>query len=259
MTQGRFSAFTARTDGSRVEVVSTIRLTRLDNDLMNDETPKPRWWTRLLHRPGWLAVLAVCLLLSAVLVPFGWRYYRVQQLVAGIEACGGGVGFELGGPTWLRNIVGDEWMKPFDIPSELLCQLPAPISAGRAWYKVGEFDDEEFLAYVVPLNHLYGFKRVGICNSQMTNRSFKALAHFDDLEQIGLGSKAFNDDALAHLANARKLRSLDLSGTSVTDEGLQHLQGLKDLESLSLSNTDVTDEGVSELQRHLPGLDVSDD
>lgn len=200
---------------------------------MNDETPKPRWWTRLLHRPGWLAVLAVCLLLAAVLVPFGWRHYRTQQLIAGIESCGGAVEFERGGPTWLRNIVGDEWMKPFDIPNELLCQLPSPISAGGPFHKEGVFDDAGFLTNVVPLNNLYGLKRVALCRHQMTNRSFKALLQFEDLEALLITGKSFDDEALGYLSPASKLRSLSLDRTSVTDKE------------------------VLELQRRLPALKVS--
>ncbi len=57
----------------------------------------------------------------------------------------------------------------------------------------------------------------------------------------------------------KNLRSLNLDGTAVTNEGLRHLHGLKHLESVSLSNTDITDNGVEELQKHLPGVDVSDD
>lgn len=202
---------------------------------MNDETPKkPRWWTRLLHRPGWLAVLAVSLLLAAVLVPFGWRYYRTQQLVAGIEACGGGVGFEPGGPTWLRNIVGDEWMKPLDIPNELYCQLPSPISAGGPFHKVGVFDDAGFLTNVVPLNNLYGLKRVALCRQQMTHRSFKAFLQFEDLEALLITGKSFDGEALGYLSPASKLRSLSLGGTSVTDKEVLELQ--RRLPALKVSN-----------------------
>ncbi|QDU46356.1 Leucine Rich repeats (2 copies) [Symmachiella dynata] len=232
---------------------------------MDTQSPKPRWWTRLLHRPGWLIALAVCLLLTAVLVPFGWRYYRTQQLVAGIEACGGAVNFELGGPTWLRNIVGDEWMKPFDAPNHvssfrLVFDASTPSqSRNSSWTPRETLGDDQFLDYILPLNDLVGIKSLELTENDLTQLSFEKLGQFEQLEVLVLWDKAFDDDALSHFSKSYKLRSLDLSGTSVTDEGLRHLSGLKDLTDLSLSNTDVTDEGVSELQRHLPGLDVSDD
>ncbi len=226
---------------------------------MHDDTPKRHWWTRLLRRPGWLIFLAAVLIVFGYLGRFGWRYYRTRQLVELIEGSAAEVGFELGEPQWLREIVGDEWMKPLDIPNRLLCYRRVMASSGGVPYMSINMSDEEFLTFVVPLDRLHGWKSIAIFDDALTNRSFEALSQFDDLEELALGSKAFDDDALAHLAHARKLRTLDLSGTAVTDEGLRHLQGLKNLESLSLSNTDVTDEGVSELQQHLPRLDISDD
>ena len=173
--------------------------------------------------------------------------------------------FELGGPTWLRNIVGDEWMKPFDAPNHvssfrLVFDASTPSqSRNSSWTPRETLGDDQFLDYILPLNDLVGIKSLELTENDLTQLSFEKLGQFEQLEVLVLWDKAFDDDALSHFSKSYKLRSLDLSGTSVTDEGLRHLTGLKDLTDLSLSNTDVTDEGVSELQRHLPGLDVSDD
>lgn len=200
---------------------------------MNDDTPKTRLWKRLLHRPGWLIALAVCLLLSAVLVPFGWRYYRTRQLVAGIEAHGGSVGFKQGGPQWLRSIVGGDWMTPLDVPNLIRPTLPELENYGPNALPFEKLNEDEFFAYVVPLNEMYGWKSIEIFADELSARSFEELSSFDDLEV------------------------LDIYGTSVTDDALRHLYGLKNLKSLVLTNTKVTIEGISELQRHLPHLSIT--
>ncbi len=190
---------------------------------MNDETPKTRLWKRLLHRPGWLIALAVCLLLSAVLVPFGWRYYRTQQLVAGIEAHGGSVEFKQGGSQWLRDIVGNEWMKPFDAPYEVSWRrfrlsgawtLPS-LSGVKSGPPKEKLTDAVFIRYVVPLDDLHGIRTiVAIDGNNLTLWSFKELSHFVHLEVLSLSDKAFDDEALGHFSMSFNLQKLYLSGTS---------------------------------------------
>ncbi len=227
---------------------------------MNGEPPKPRWWTRLLRRPFWLTALAVCLLLSALLGPFGWRYYRTRQLVAGIEAHGGRVGCIRGGPQWLRDMVGHEWMKPFDVPYEVswstsLFSWGSPIVGASAIVNVGppkkKLTDNVFSSYVAPLDDLYGLTTVIIIDSDLTERSFERLAQFEQLEVLSLRDKAFDDEALSHFATSFRLKTLALSGTSISDEGLRHLYGLEDLEELSLYDTHVTQLAEWRLRNHL--------
>ncbi|QDU46355.1 hypothetical protein Mal52_48740 [Symmachiella dynata] len=226
---------------------------------MNDETPKTRLWKRLLHRPGWLIALAVCLLLSAVLVPFGWRYYRTWQLVAGIEAHGGRVGFNQGGPQWLRDVVGDEWMKPFDAPEQVSWKKPRTsgawtlpsISGVGSGPPKEKLTDAVFIRYVVPLDDLHGIRTVVIDRSNLTHRSFKELAQFEHLEVLSLSDKAFDDEALGHFSMSFNLQKLFLSGTSISDEGLQHLYWLENLKVVSLYDTNVTSQAEWRLQRRL--------
>ncbi|QDT50699.1 hypothetical protein Pan258_47790 [Symmachiella dynata] len=226
---------------------------------MNDETPKTRWWKRLLHRPGWLIALAVCLLLSAALVPFGWRHYRTRQLVAGIEAHGGSVEFKQGGSQWLRDIVGNEWMKPFDAPYEVSWRrfrlsgvrtLPSLSGVGSGPPKE-KLTDAVFIRYVVPLDDLHGIRTVVIDRSNLTHRSFKELAQFEHLEVLSLSDKAFDDEALGHFSMSFNLQKLFLSGTSISDKGLQHLHWLENLKVVSLYDTNVTSQAEWRLQRRL--------
>ena len=223
---------------------------------MNDNTPKTRLWKRLLRRPGWLIALAVCLLLLAVLVPYGWRYYRTRQLVAGIEAHGGSVGFNQGGPQWLRDIVGDEWMKPFDAPDQVSWRksrkmsLPSLSGVGSGPSKE-KLTDAVFIRYVVPLDDLHGIKTVLVDRSNLTHRSFEELAQFEHLEVLSLSDKAFDDEALGHFSMSFKLQKLFLSGTTISDAGLRHLYWLENLEMVSLYDTNVTSQAEWRLQRRL--------
>lgn len=213
---------------------------------MNDETSKPRWWTRLRHQPGWLAVLAVCLLLAAVLVPFGWRHYRARQLADEVRKAGGIVSFDPYGPEWIRSNLGDSW--------QIYFMVPARIHVGT-----GTFDDRYLRDLVLPLNEIHELTGLYVVDSKISRSSFGELARLKKLDRLAISGDNVDDELLRQVGRLPNLRYLYLDNSNVTDEGLRHLSGLKNLESLSLSNTDVTDEGVSELQRHLPGLDVSDD
>ena len=213
---------------------------------MNDETPKPRWGTRLLHRPGWLIALAVCLLLSAVLVPFGWRYYRTQQLVAGIEAHGGFVLFEGDSPVEFLLDLNDSWQSCF--------KQSVQVHVGE-----GTFDDRYFREFLIPLNELHELTVLSVGTSEISKSRIAEWNQFQKLYLLSISGDNVDDEFLRQIGLLPNLRFLALDNSQVTDEGLRHLSGLKNLTELSLSNTDVTDEGVSELQRHLPGLDVSDD
>src|SRR5579872_2942018 len=77
---------------------------------MNDTPPKRSW----LLNPGWLALLAVLTLVGAMGLSVCLPHYRQQQLIHRFVRLGGKVLAENGGPQWLRTLIGDQRMTPFD-------------------------------------------------------------------------------------------------------------------------------------------------
>ena len=64
--------------------------------------------------PGVLLAVALVLAVIAVGLSVWLPYQREQVAIREIERLGGTVFPKLGGPTWLRDLVGDEWMVGFD-------------------------------------------------------------------------------------------------------------------------------------------------
>ena len=58
--------------------------------------------------------MTVVLVVVAVGVLVGVPVYRQQVAIREIDRLGGGGETRSGGPQWLRDIVGDEWMRGFD-------------------------------------------------------------------------------------------------------------------------------------------------
>ncbi len=227
---------------------------------MNGEPPKPRWWTRLLRRPFWLTALAVCLLLSALLGPFGWRYYRTRQLVAGIEAHGGRVGFKPGGPQWLRDAAGDEWMEPFAVPTEIVSPRFSGLSSGPdpiAWTVHSE--DFDFFTSVVAINDIHAIKSLTCIAFEIDYNKREQVALFEHLEHLNIAGSDFDDAVAAQVSKLSALQRLTLTSTSLTDEGLRHFHGLKHLQLLILGDTEITRQGIQDLKRHLPKLEIYTD
>lgn len=214
---------------------------------MTESNPeKTRWWIRLFAHPYWMTAAAVLLLLTAILLPYAWRFYRTQQLVRAIEANGGRVGYEAFGPEWIYSNFDSTWTRFLAVPTVVELR--------------GEkLDESEFKTVLVPLNELHGLKWLLIYNSSISKTAFAQLEHFEDLEGLLISDDLVDDDALIPIGSLSNLKALVLSHTQITDDGLQHLYGLKNLSHLSVENTGVTEQGLEKLQQRLPSLEISDD
>ncbi len=89
-------------------------------------------WPRV--RSGWL----ICEM----------EHDRTGQLVEELQLRSAFVEFEQGGPDWIRNLVGDKWMKPFD-------------HADTVGFICDRMGDDGFQDYLIPLNQLHGIKKPG--------------------------------------------------------------------------------------------------
>jgi hypothetical protein len=169
-----------------------------------------------LPRPLWIGLATVVLVVFAAGLKIGTTIYRQHVAFREIERVGGSVSTDPRGPEWLRDRVGDEWMK-----------LTGDVVIGA---------------------HLE--------HTHLTDATLRDIRWLTELQGLCLYCTRVNDADLLHLDGLTNLRVLFLDQTRVTDAGLAHLKRLRSLETLCLYGTSVTDEGVAELKRALPGLTV---
>ena len=188
---------------------------------------KPRRFQ--IPKPGVLLAVAIVLVVIAVLLTVRVSYHRQRGAINEIERFGGSV--MTGGPAWLRDLVGDKWMKYFE----------------RA-YSVN-FSSEQGDDVLKHLNKLANLKVLQLSGTQVSDAGLKHLSSLTQLTILGLEATQVTDAGLKHLNELANLRWLQLSGTQVSDAGLKHLNGLTNLEWLSLDGR-ISDAGL----KHLSGL-----
>ena len=183
-----------------------------------------------------------------VAVPCAWLGPKIQRkakeraAVREIEKAGGFVVYddekgEQNGPTWLRELLGEQFFN--DVVFVYCRNVSDPTIAG-----LDGFD---------PFTSL---RRLDL---GYTNVGDRGLAHLDgliNLEYLDLVGTPITDAGLEHIERLSNLKELYLMGTKITDRGLARLKRLSSLQILYLDATGVTDDGVDDLKRALPGCDV---
>jgi hypothetical protein len=189
------------------------------------------------------------------------------------------------GPKWLRDLLGERLMRPFEEVDEVFLYHDE-ITDATLW-RVSLLRPKKLILDDTPvtptgLAHLEGMttlKTLYLERSESTDAGMihlKALTNLDwlllggnpgvtdaglahlsgliGLRALALDDTQVTDAGLAHLKRLANLEILWLSDTQVTDAGLAHLNGLTRLKELWVVNTRVTDDGATELERALPGL-----
>ncbi len=191
-------------------------------------------------RPTLIAIPTTILLVLVGVLQVGLPLYRRHQAIATIERLGGHVGTEPKGPTWLRNLLGEERMEElFDEAVHVVV--------------VGTITDED-LACICELTSL---EIVEVDDgAEITDSGLKYLGRLRHLQSLILLETEITDAGLIHLKDLDRMEYLDLQHARITDRGLQHLKGMTRLADLCLSRTNVTDAGVAELERALPDIEI---
>jgi hypothetical protein len=197
--------------------------------------------------------------------------------------------WELGGPTWLRELIGDRIFSAFDRVVEIHLvdgeDIPKVIELKnlKAIELMGGLTKENLdalaeLPELEALNLRFAgvdrdeaaessedpftfprFPRLRALNLYESGYAGAGLEKLENLEVLCLsGNDVFGDQGALNLQNLKKLRLLYLSYTNVTDAGLESLSKLDKLEELSLSFTKITDRGTRSLTalKNLKKLDL---
>lgn len=257
-------------------------------------------WRIRSTRRIWQVSLAELLLLMSVVGPIcGWVHYqrlawrREQAALTKLD----NAQFEtmLGGPTWLRLLVGDRWFSWLDRVNELsshhanmtaisefgrltTLRLSGVVPAGdlalmarcRALeslvltgYDPQTLPDERtgrMRALFHGVSRIRTLRRLEVPYAYVDNECLRPLESLQQLTSLDLSGADIDDAGLEQIGRLRNLESLDLSWAALNGSGLHHLQKLSRLKRLSIlqkgSPPDVFVEAVARLQRALPNTAI---
>jgi len=172
-------------------------------------------------------VVILLLLGGGSLAAVGIPIWRKESAISHLEAAGGLVRKVPGGPTWLRQYIGDYWMSYFDDVVQVRLNDHRATDATLVWLK-----------------RLPRLGALSLDRSNVSDEGLVYLKNLHGLSALSLAQTQATDAGLAHLSELVGLQMLVLDNTSVTDAGLSHLEGLAVLEWLSLAHTPVGDAGM---------------
>lgn len=190
---------------------------------------------RLISMAATCFVLWICILGGSIVA----TYRREKHIIRSIEAAGGNVQVQRGGPDWLRKVAGDELMKIFDRVSDV--ELYGPSVTDAELPQLGSLTFLSELALI----------RTGVTDAGLVH-----LRGLRNVDRISLSRTGVTDAGLVHLIGLPTLRQLDLYGTGVTDAGMAHLRRAKNLRLLNITGTSVTAQEVELLLKDLPQCQV---
>ncbi len=176
-----------------------------------------KWRNITWPGPLWSALAAIVLLLLTLGAGIGVRHYRERQLLARLERLGAQCRTTIVAPNWLRRLVDDRWLTPFERTNAVLFNYHTPPDFNLA--------DEDL----------------------------SCLADLPELEHLSLNRTRVTDESLVPWERLPSLKILRLVDTDVTDDCVEHLLKLTTLEELDLFRTQITAAGVARL-RKLPNL-----
>lgn len=168
---------------------------------------------------GWFLITGVLLVVFVAGLTIGLPTYRRNAATETLRRHGAGVATEPVGPSWLRQCIGDDYMRPFDDVTFVATYSSAPLRPGDA--------------------------------------EMPAIQQLTHLQTLSLNGATVTDAGLKYLNSLSNLSFLDLRRTRVTDAGVMHLKGLKSLKELDLRHTAVSDAGIANLKRELPMLEIN--
>ena len=159
-----------------------------------------------LPRPLWFALATAVLVVGAVGLRVGVPAYRQREAIRAIERLGGEVETAEGGPRWLRERVGGEWMRGFDEVVGVDLRHAQVTDAG-----------------LVHLTGLANLKKLYLRGTQITDAGLVHLKGHKSLQWVSVYSTPVTDAGLTHLMDCKNLTAIDTRGSRVTMKGVEEL------------------------------------
>jgi Leucine rich repeat/Leucine Rich repeat len=184
-------------------------------------------------RPFWFSFAGLLLILPVGLTFV--RYYQEGRAQVRLQSLGAQCGTHVVAPDWIRDLINNEWLRPFTRIDAVLFNFDPP--------DVNLADED--LSVLEGLSEL---QHLSLNRTRVTDDTLKHLERLHSLKMLRLVDTDITDDGLKHLATLPQLETLDLMRTRVTDEGMKHLRGLTNLRELHLGGTDITDAGLEQLE-----------
>ncbi len=165
----------------------------------NPTPPDPWPFSIRMPRPLWFGVAAIVVIATGAGLRIGLPIYRQQMAIREVEHLGGKVGTIHGGPEWLRGLVGDEWMRIFDVPDSVNFTQTAVTDTDLS--RLRKFD------------HL---KSLSLQSTRISDTGLVHLERLKNLQELNLTDTRITDAGLVHLCGLTELRQLSLGYTSLT-------------------------------------------
>ena len=212
-------------------------------------------------------VRSLFVLVVVIAIPCSWFSAAMEEAkqqrktVAAIEELGAETWEKPSGPEWLRDLLGDDFLKNVDAVifhgSEV---TDAGLEHLKTLRQLKNLNLGTTRTTDAGLEHIKALRQLQVLNLNFTRVSdagLESLKRLTELQELRLDDTKVTDAGLRHLEGLSQLTVLWLDGTQVTDAGLEHLRKLSQLEDLGLRGTKVTREGVQALQQLLPQCEIS--
>ena len=172
-----------------------------------------------------------------------------------------------GGPSWLRQIVGDRPFQSLDRVAQIEgsgidLEYVVQLRQVRMIRMVGRVSNRQ-LEMLEDLPHL---EAMDMLLAQLDDEGPASvdedgyeleydirLPHLPQLRGLNLYGRAFRG---VGLQNIPSIEVLDLTNTEIDDDSLPALSTLTNLKSLSLQNTHISDKGLKQLRHALPDCEI---
>ncbi len=175
------------------------------------------------------------------------RLYDRKTAITTIHDVGGTMGFAIGGPEWLRNIVQDD---------ECFYE-PQRVSLGPIAKDNPDLDDDILASVSKSLRAFRDLRVLDIRRSTVTDESSPMLTELTSVTHLRLSDTHITDQSIQHIKQMPNLQWLMLANTSLTDDCVADLSEIKTLAGLDIHGTQITHNGISQLTESLPACKIS--
>jgi Leucine-rich repeat (LRR) protein len=168
---------------------------------------------------------------------------QVRQVQADVKAVKGLSATTIGGPGWLRRLVGDKPMSLFDKLTDIdLYDRAIPIKSG---FRSRQITDN----WLHRLAGLPDLRYLDISVTVVVGPGLRHVGKLKNLESLNLTLTGVTDPQLGQFRGLSNLRKLLLASTKCKGRGFKDLATLTNLENLNLHYTPVHDAGLKEISR----------